>query len=351
MALENSIREKISIEVIKTLVSRFESFPEDARGNRNAPFHEAFLKAFSDKLDGKVFDVPFFISLSSWLHGLNTSLGQSFFENVANLLCCGEKKVFTSAHGNLLKITKQQKSYISELIADLKNNKTVPNLKKENNDLFQNDNTELTDSIGFTADVFYINENSVNAIELKSVKPNSGEMRGEKEKILNGKAALFRKYPGKTINYFLGFPFDPTVDTSKLQQIDSFDKQRFASSCIEQQKFFAFDEFLIAKELWDFLSGQTDTMNEIINIINTIATPQFETKYKILSDSTKWENTEYFTLLKDWNLYTEIELIENKSLIKSKLNKVQLRLLEKSCFNDKGDYNWSRACDLKCLIK
>jgi hypothetical protein len=65
MALTNSIREKISIEVMKTLVSRFDSFPEDASENRNAPFHEAFLKAFSDKLDNKVSDVPFFITLSS----------------------------------------------------------------------------------------------------------------------------------------------------------------------------------------------------------------------------------------------------------------------------------------------
>ena len=145
MALENSIREKISIEVIKTLVSRFENFPEDASGNRNAPFHEAFLNAFSDKLDGKVSDIPFFISLSSWLHGLNTTLGQSFFENVANLLCCGEKKKFTSVNGNLLKITKRQESYITELIANYKNGKAIPNLKEENNILFQDDNTELTD--------------------------------------------------------------------------------------------------------------------------------------------------------------------------------------------------------------
>ena len=48
--LTNAVKEKISIEVIKTLVSRFESFPLNAEGNRNAPFHDAFLKAFSDKL-------------------------------------------------------------------------------------------------------------------------------------------------------------------------------------------------------------------------------------------------------------------------------------------------------------
>ncbi|MDB5227805.1 MAG: Type site-specific deoxyribonuclease [Bacteroidota bacterium] len=96
MPILDIIKEKISIEVIKVLVTRFESFPEDASGNRNAPFHAAFLNAFADKLDGKVPDTPFFISMSSWLHGLNTTLGQVFFEKVAHHLSNGEKREYTS---------------------------------------------------------------------------------------------------------------------------------------------------------------------------------------------------------------------------------------------------------------
>ena len=80
MAIDSKKKEKIAIEIIRTLITRFDTFPEDSSNNRNAPFHEAFLNAFSDKLDGKVPDIPFFISLSSWLHGLNTTLGQTFFE-------------------------------------------------------------------------------------------------------------------------------------------------------------------------------------------------------------------------------------------------------------------------------
>lgn len=79
MNLDKDKVEKLSLLIIDVLYKRFESFPEDSTENRNAPFHEAFLRAFSDKLDRKVSDIPFFISLSSWLHGLNTTLGQSFF--------------------------------------------------------------------------------------------------------------------------------------------------------------------------------------------------------------------------------------------------------------------------------
>ena len=100
--IEDSKKERIAFEVIKTLFSRFENFPEDASNNRNAPFHEAFLRAFSNKLNNRVSDIPFFISLSSWLHGLNTTLGQSFFESVAHILSDGYKREFTTKRNSLL---------------------------------------------------------------------------------------------------------------------------------------------------------------------------------------------------------------------------------------------------------
>lgn len=114
MALSNNVKEKIAIEVIKTLVTQFGSFPEDAFNNRNAPFYEAFLNAFSDKLNGKVTDTPFFISLSSWLHGLNTTI-----------------------------------------IADLSTSASQPNLDRENQLLFANYNTATINAMDFSADVFF----------------------------------------------------------------------------------------------------------------------------------------------------------------------------------------------------
>lgn len=350
MPLQESIREEISMEVIKTLVSRFEKFPKDARSNRNAPFHEAFLEAFKDKLEGKVSDIPFFITLSSWLHGLNTTIGQIFFEKVANILFGGKKKEFTSGRDSVLNITSQQSTNISNLITKLSNDKEFkPNLKNENEILFVEDNTELIESMGFSADVFLEKEDSVYAIEIKSVRPNSGEMRGEKEKILHGKAALYKKYPRKKINFFIGFPFDPTIIDKGIENKNSYDKQRFVDSCINMGKYFAFEEILIANELWDFLSGQKNTMNEIIKIINQIATTNFESKFKMLYDSTNWGSDEYISQLREWNLITEIELIENKSKNIASSKKAQ-DILIKGCFKEDGNYDWKRAFKLKSLI-
>ena len=243
--------EKISLEVIKVLFTRFEKFPEDASSNRNAPFHTAFLNAFADKFEGKVSNLPFFISLSSWLHGLNTTLGQTFFENVAHILSDGEKRQYTSKKLGNLPITKQQKENINDLITALSTSQASPNPENENQKLFINENTEIVSAIDFSADVFIEDTAHITAIELKTVRPNSGEMRGEKQKILEGKAALFKKFTGKTIKFFIGFPFDPTNEESET----GYDKTRFLGSNINMNKFFAPDETLIAGELWDFLSG------------------------------------------------------------------------------------------------
>ncbi|MDR3306683.1 MAG: TdeIII family type II restriction endonuclease [Endomicrobium sp.] len=314
MLLTNSVKEKISIEAIKTLITRFESFPEDASNNRNAPFHEAFLSAFADKLQGKFSDTSLFISLSSWLQGLNTTLGQTFFENVAHYLCEGEKREYTSKKLGNLKITQTQRNNIGSIVANLSNSIDTPNLQSENAQIFQNFETSEIKALDFSADVFFENADSVVAIELKSVRPNSGEMRGEKQKILEGKAALYRHFFSKQIYFYIGFPFDSTVNPAN-ESATSFNKQRFLNSIINMNKFFAYDETLVASELWDFLSGQENTMEEILNIINTISTIDFLTKFQLLTDNTKRNTAEYLAQLQEWNLFSEKEIIENNDLI------------------------------------
>lgn len=120
--------ERISLQVIKVLFTRFENFPEDATSNRNAPFHKAFMNAFVDKFQDKVSDIPFFISLSSWLQGLNTTLGQTFFENVAHILSDGEKREYTSKKLGNLSITKHQKENINSIVTELSTDRESPNL-------------------------------------------------------------------------------------------------------------------------------------------------------------------------------------------------------------------------------
>lgn len=319
-------KELIAQTIIKILVSRFSSFPEDGNNNRNAPFHVAFLNAFSDKLNERVRDIPDYISLSSWLQGLNTSLGQSFFESVAHILCDGEKKDFKGKT-----IYSNQVNAISEIMIDLKNSTQQPSLERENEIIINNRNGNTQSASNFTVDCFYETDNEVVGIELKSVRPNSGEIRGEKQKILQAKAVLLELYPNKIIKYFFGFPFDPTSST-----YSGYDKQRFIKYLVEAEKFIDQSEILLADELWSFLLGEQDgVMDEIIHIINTIATPSFMENYINVRD----KNYGYENILSDWFLVTERFIFDNKDKLQGNSFR---KIANQSIFRNDGSYNDKR---------
>jgi hypothetical protein len=347
MTLNNLVKQQIATQVIRTLYSQFEKFPEDVSGNRNAPFHEAFVNAFSDSLEGKVSSIPTLISLSSWLHGLNTSLGQSFFENTAHILCGGEKKEFTTGKKNNLKIEQSQKDDTSKIITDLSNGHQLPNLQNENALIFQQPKiSNLVEGTDFTADVFFENNTEVVCLEIKTVKPNKGVFKVEKQKILEAKAALKLKYPTKKIRYFLAFPFDPLSDTPC-----GYDKKRFMDYSVGFTKYFDGAEILLGAEFWDYLSGVTGTMEAILEIINTIATPNFMDELAFLTEPQNRvkQTKEYLSLLKKWFLFEEHFLITNIEQVKKKIsNKNDERILNQSCFKD-GEYKWQRVQRLLSL--
>ena len=334
--MTNPKTQLIALEVIRVLKTRFDNFPEDTQSNRNAPFHKAFLNAFKDKIEKYVDNVPYFISLASWLHGLNTTLGQSFFENVAHILSDGEKRTFKRC-----KITEKQQNAILEIITDLKNGNRKPNLKEENKLIFETGG-DFVNALDFTADIFIMEKDYIEAIELKSVRPNAGEMRGEKLKILSAKACLKLKYPDKEIRYFIGFPFDPLSDTPT-----GYDKERFMKHLIEFKKYFDPDEVLLAGELWDRLSGEPNTMENILNIINKIATPDFLEKFEFINNPENFERDreKYMEILNDWYLFDEVKIFSNFD----KLKKNNFRFVHQELFKKDGKYNIKRQKLLKLL--
>lgn len=349
MALSQDKIEKISFQTIQVLYSRFTNFPEDSSQNRNAPFHTAFLNAFDDKFADKACDIPFFVSLSSWLHGLNTTIGQNFFENTAFILSDGEKREYTSGKLGNLKITKKQRENIGIIMANLSTKTAAPNLTEENNLLFIIDETEMISAMDFSADVFVDDGTNIVAVELKTVKPNSGGSHGEKQKILEGKAALFNKFPNHEISFFLGFPFDPTSKDSAT----GFDKERFTKSVINLNKSFAPDEILLAGELWDKLSGETNTMEQILAIINSIATVEFMEEYNFLNDQqNKIDNPErYREILLRWNLFSEQLLFDRNDEIKSQIkeSKSLTKIFNQMIFKA-GKYDQERYEKLKVYL-
>lgn len=340
----------IALETIKILKSRADSFPDDTTIARNAPFHKAFLKAFESKFEELNTNSDVLLNVSSWIHGLNTTLGQSFFEGVAHILCDGDKKVFPGADYRLFS---EQERVISEHMTDLKNGSVIPNTAAEDEMLSNAARGDLVVGTNFTADCFFEDNNRIVAIELKSVRPNSGETRGEKQKILKAKAALrhyFSNIPGckdKEVFYYFGFPFDPTATTET-----GYDKSRFMGNMIEFSKFCAPEDILLADELWSFLSGERDTMEAILNIIKDISCPTFPAEFDFVcsAHSIETDPARYRSIVEKWHLYDEVKIVDewNRIATANERNIVSVRNL--SAFNDNGKYNGRRASALMAFI-
>jgi hypothetical protein len=183
------------------------------------------------------------------------------FEHIAHVLSGGYKRTFTRGHR--LKISSTQSARIAAITVGLASGAMRPNKGEEDklimNDI--NDDQPVQDALEFTADVYLESADAIQCIELKSVRPNKGEGRGEKEKILHGKAALKRLHPKKSISFFIGFPFDPTS-----QSATGYEKTRFMRHLIGFEKFFDPGEILVASELWDHLAGERNTMEELLRI-------------------------------------------------------------------------------------
>ncbi len=300
--ISNDKKELVAHEVIKVLYRRFQTFPDSDINYRNAPFHDAFLRAFSGKLEKHIQDANILISLSSWMHGLNTTLGQTFFENVAHILSEGEKRSFRNCN-----IQQSQNYAVSNIMIGLKNVIAKPNIKRENLLIFERQG-ELVPATNFSADNYVEENEKIIAYELKSVHPNAGEMRGEKQKILAGKAYLKKEHPTKEVFFYIAFPFDPNSDTPC-----GYNKQAFMQSIIEFPKYFHEDEVLIASELWDHLSGENNTMEQILEIINNIATPNFLEEFNLINsiNNYKQNQTQYIEILGRWLLFSQQNIISN----------------------------------------
>ncbi len=259
MALTDEKKQKISEEIKKMLLSRVGKFPKSDHQNRNAPFHDVILKAFEEQLKDVAVPTPYLVAISSWMHGLSTSLG-SGFESLAHILSGGYKRKFTGPF--TLTVKESQVGNIETIIRELKSG-IVPNLKREHDLIYHVAETESDiKALEFTVDNYVEGIDFIDCIELKTVRPNSGEGRGEKQKILYAKASFKRLHPTKKVSYYVGFPFDPTSTTPT-----GFDKGRFFNYLVEFKKFFSYEEVLLGPELWDHLSGEENTMEEIFQVI------------------------------------------------------------------------------------
>ena len=161
---------------------------------------------------------------------------------------------------------------------------------------------------------------------------------------------LKNKFPNKEIKFYLAFPFDPTSSAPT-----EYDKDRFMRNAVDFRKYIAADEVLLAAEFWDFLSGESETMEEVLDIINSIASVNFLDEFAFLQhgDNLKNDSQKYIETLEKWQLKREKRLAENDAQIQDKLQSSTSlqRVYRQSIFKDDGKYKESRLSQLLDLIK
>lgn len=331
-------KEQIATVVIEVLSCQLEEILETINSNQIKKYVDTFFESIVDENLKE-------ISLASWMHGLNTSLGQSFFERTAYILSNSKKKDFKNNT-----ITELQISEISKIITELQNRRgdTKPNLQSENERIWAASYGAEDQAHDFTIDIFWEDATEVVAIEAKTVRPNSDVSKLTKDKILRAKCVLKKLYPDKNVRYFYGFPFDPYGVNPTTS-----DKTEFMRKNVNFSKYFAEDEVLLASEFWDYISGAPNTMETILNIINQIATADFPTRRDFLQNKSNAEiyEKEYLALLSRWQLNREKVLIENEMHIKQKINgnRTLTRIFNQDVFI-KGDYNENRVSQLTDLL-
>jgi hypothetical protein len=119
------------------------------------------------------------------------------------------------------------------------------------------------------------------------------------------------------------------------------------------KKYFDENEFLIASELWDFLSGEDNTMETIIEIINNIATTKFLEIFEYINNFENAENDKekYLKSIEKWFLYSNCRIVNNLSPLKNiSLQDIKLqRILNQTLFDNSINYRFDRIQKLQSI--
>jgi hypothetical protein len=123
-------------------------------------------------------------------------------------------------------------------------------------------------------------------------------------------------------------------------------------SIVGGKKYFHPSEILLGEELWDKLSGVENTMEEILKIINSISNVDFMKKYDYLVSFSNRDTEEYKQILREWNMFSDLELLRNDDVILEKIGEIRnlKRTYNRQIFRN-GRYDYDRRDTLKNLVE
>ena len=198
------------------------------------------------------------MALFSFIHSLNTTFGTSIFEPIAKELG-GIKfaSALTQQKPNK-KISTQAQSVIQEIIDNLTSASCKPDKPYEINAIRKVCTRGEMKSVKLTKiDVKLVDKSGdVYLIDIKSAKPNIGEVKGYKRTLLEWIAVTLADNPNLKVHSLLAIPYNP-------YEPNPYARWTMTGMLDLEQ------ELKVADEFWDFLGGD-GSYNALLDIFEKV---------------------------------------------------------------------------------
>jgi hypothetical protein len=192
------------------------------------------------------------IAAYSFIHSLATTLGMSIYEDVSVIIASENCSECYRNYGVGGVISKDQKTVINNIIADLRNGNREADITLEIQEVLQasSKNGQFQKS-GNIADFFMKKDDKEYYFEIKTVKPNIDVFEKSKTKLLEWVARA-----RKPINVYLAFPYNPyhPQQYSRFTEVGMMDPP---------------NDFLIGDEYWDYIGGE-NTFPVLLNTFDEV---------------------------------------------------------------------------------
>jgi len=199
------------------------------------------------------------VAAYSFMHSINTMLGQSIHEQIAKIIAepnFDEAETGYDVEGH---ISDEENKIISQIIQEIKNKSRKANKEQETKEIL-NAQSKKGRTIKVRADLFLKKGNDEYYIEIKTAKPNIDVFAKSKEKLLQWIA--LRK---KRVITILAIPYNPYHP----EPYSRFTMQGYLDES---------SELYVAERFWELLGGK-GTYKEVLDIFDEVG-KEFKDKIK-----------------------------------------------------------------------
>lgn len=188
-----------------------------------------------------------------------TSLGQTFFEQIAKLIAEDTGATAINQYTSSVQINTFRSMYINDLLTDQRTtgNERVPNWTNEVTEMLNLNNRDLT-SVDIISDLYVRRANNHEEFySLKTVKPNLDQTEIAKRSMLRLKAF------NSNYDVFFALPYNPAGEGVIYRRGGHSVPYRLFNMDLD-------DCVLIGAEFWNQLGQNTNTYNELLEIFDRV---------------------------------------------------------------------------------